>query len=65
MIVKICVLARKMQNEIHQNYLSIPGKMNVAVSLPFVKNTPRQERMLKSCKAHTISNLPVAVKVPH
>jgi hypothetical protein len=40
MAVKICVLERKIQNDIHKNYLQNPGRINVAVSLLFVKNTP-------------------------
>jgi len=31
---KIYVLARKIQNEIHQNYLQSQGRINEAVSLP-------------------------------
>ena len=44
---KIYVLSKKIQNEIHQNYeyLQKQGRINVAVSLPFVKNTLRYEGM--------------------
>jgi len=42
---KIYMLERKIQNEIIRKLFLIPGKINVAVSLPFVKNTPRHEGM--------------------
>jgi hypothetical protein len=50
---KIYVLERKIHNEIIKIIFRNTGRINVAVSLPFVKNIPGHEGTRKSCKVHS------------